>query len=290
VLPPFTSEGSLWGFCRRCASPARDNSPWGSPRAGSAHTRPAAGTVTAIKRPVSTLWPWAGGIEGLAGISAVLGAGGMCRTVLCTRAACLGLPWFPKRQFLLEPPPCPSFPALRSDSGQDTRGCGGPLPPCWVASHITLGLLWQPPARALHSGVPRAPAPQSGGSEPWALWPLGVSWAAGGNDIPLEMGHLCSGRPEKSQGQRGEVMAAVSGVILLLHLQGLLSDSAFLFRPREPGNTHLRRLPSCPALPCAAVRAARGGGTEPGRLSRRCPGSVGTTGKALCQCIPNLQG
>lgn len=69
------------------------------------------------------------------------------------------------------------------------------------------------------------------------------------NDIPSEMRRFCSGRPEKSQGQRGEVMVAVSGVILPLHSQGLLSDSAFLFHSRESGNTHLRRLPSCPASP-----------------------------------------
>lgn len=71
------------------------------------------------------------------------------------------------------------------------------------------------------------------------------------NDIPSEMRRFCSGRPEKSQGQRGEVMVAVSGVILPLHSQGLLSDSAFLFHSRESGNTHLRRLPSCPASPHA---------------------------------------
>lgn len=63
----------------------------------------------------------------------------------------------------------------------------------------------------------------------WAARPLSVSWVDGSNDIPSEMGRFCSGRPEKSQGQRGEVMAALSGVILLLHLWGPLSDSAFLF-------------------------------------------------------------
>lgn len=81
-------------------------------------------------------------------------------------------------------------------------------------------------------------------------------------------------------------MAALSGVILPLHLWGPLSDSAFLFHSGESGNTHLRRLPSCPALPCAAVRRAPGRGTEPGCLSRRCLESVGTAEEALWVPVP----
>lgn len=109
------------------------------------------------------------------------------------------------------------------------------------------------PLTAFHSPYPHP------SSELRAARLLGVSWAAGSSDIPLEMGRFCSGRPEKSQGQRGEVMVAVSGVILPLHLRVPLSDSAFLFRSGEPGNTHLRRLPSCAASPCAAVRRSRAG-------------------------------
>lgn len=109
------------------------------------------------------------------------------------------------------------------------------------------------PATAFH---PLYPHPSS---ELRAARPLSVSRAAGGSDIPSEMGRFCSGRPEKSPGQRGEVMAAVSGVILPLHLRVPLSDSAFLFRSGEPGNTHLRRLPSCAASPRVAVQRVQAG-------------------------------
>lgn len=100
---------------------------------------------------------------------------------------------------------------------------------------------------------------------------LVVSWAASSSDIPSEMGRFCSGRPEKSQGQRGEVMVAVSGVILPLHLRVPLSDSAFLFHSGKPGNTHLRRLPSCAASPRAVVRRVPGRGQSPAA----CPGGAG---------------
>lgn len=143
--------------------------------------------------------------------------------------------------FFLWGPDCFSSPALSSDSGQETGGHSSPFPPCWDASRILL---------RLHApGCRWYPEPSGAGSVPRAAQPLGAPWADGSNDIPSEMGRFCSGRPEKSQGQRGEVMVAVSGVILPLHSWGPLSDSAVLFRSREPGNTHLRRLPSCSASP-----------------------------------------
>lgn len=141
-------------------------------------------------------------------------------------------------------------------------------------------------AATLHPGVPVAPTPrlsqQPGAGSAAAE---GVLWAAGGNDIPSEMGRFCSGRPEKSQGQRGEVMAAVSGVILPLHLRGPLSDSPFLFRSREAGNTHLRRLPSCPAWPRAAARRDRAGDTARALLPA-VPRGSGHLGGTTCPSRP----
>lgn len=115
--------------------------------------------------------------------------------------------------------------------------CKECCPPAWISVH-----------QGQSSSRDRRPV---NSLQPFATWPHS-------NDIPSEMRRFCSGRPEKSQGQRGEVMVAVSGVILPLHSQGLLSDSAFLFRSRESGNTHLRRLPSCPASPCAVTGEQHG--------------------------------
>lgn len=164
-----------------------------------------------------------------------------------------------------------SSPALRSGSDQETGGRGHPFPSCWASLHITLGLSHQDPAQGCSHPAPRG---ARGTQSPAERSRWGVLWAAGGNDIPSEMGRFCSGRPEKSQGQRGEVMAAVSGVILPLHLRGPLSDSPFLFRSRESGNTHLRRLPSCPASPRAAARRDLG-------FSWPCPVALGTSGGNL---------
>lgn len=92
----------------------------------------------------------------------------------------------------------------------------------------------------------------------------GVSQPSSG-DIPLEMGRLCSGRPEKSQGQRGEVMVAASGVISLPHLRGALSDSAVVRLPRgrKFSSPHPRRaLPALQDLQ-ALPRCSPGRGWSP---------------------------
>lgn len=128
--------------------------------------------------------------------------------------------------------------------------------PCQDAFHA---LPWQLPAAG-------CPLPHTPGccsthipTEPRAL---GIPGAASSSDIPLEMGRLCSGRPEKSQGQRGEVMVAASGVILLPHLRGPLSDSAVVCGCGRAGNTHLL-ISAAPFLPCPALLWARRGGHSP---------------------------
>lgn len=102
----------------------------------------------------------------------------------------------------------------------------------------------------------------------------------------MEMGRLCSGRPEKSQGQRGEVMVAASGVISLPHSRGPLSDSAALCRCGGAGNTHLL-ISAGPFLPCPAPpRPGQGDGAQ--SPSRGCPASAGTAEGELCQRILNF--
>lgn len=106
--------------------------------------------------------------------------------------------------------------------------------------------------RGAHCSPPRGAGAPKSPRIPGAARPPSIPGAAGSGDIPLEMGRLCSGRPEKSQGQRGEVMVAASGVILLPHLRGPLSDSAAPCGCRGAGNTHLL-ICAAPFLPCPAL-------------------------------------
>lgn len=139
-----------------------------------------------------------------------------------------------------------SFPLLPSGVTQARK-----LGDVSVHFHVrTLSMCSQ--LRAARCSPPRdAGAPKSL-RIPGAARPLGIPGAAGSGDIPSEMGRLCSGRPEKSQGQRGEVMVAASGVILLPHLRGPLSDSAAPCGCGGAGNTHLL-LCAAPFLPCPAL-------------------------------------
>lgn len=142
-----------------------------------------------------------------------------------------------------------SSPALCSDSGQETGGCGRSVP-CQDAFHELPG---QFPAQ----GCPLPPSPGCCSTHIPAQ--LCIPGPASGGDIPLEMGRLCSGRPEKSRGQRGEVMVAASGVISLQHLRGPLSDSAVVCGC--PGQETLISFTSAaPFLPCPALLRARAGG------------------------------
>lgn len=81
-------------------------------------------------------------------------------------------------------------------------------------------------------------------------------------------------------------MVAASGVILLPHSRGPLSDSAALCRCGGAGNTHLL-ISAGPFLPCPApLRPGQGDGAQ--SPSRGCPASAGTAEGELCQRILNF--
>lgn len=81
-------------------------------------------------------------------------------------------------------------------------------------------------------------------------------------------------------------MVAASGVILLPHSRGPLSDSAALCRCGGAGNTHLL-ISAGPFLPCPAPpRPGQGDGAQ--SPSRGCPASAGTAEGELCQRILNF--